>query len=345
MDMTKYKKRYFTKKINHISILFLSTISLKANSIESSIELLHKNKIDIAFIIIGISALFLYRQNLLKQANKQLQLAVDEKTKALQNINNNLERAMNEEIKKATSIEKRLYESEKLSSMSDMITNIAHQWRQPLSVISTSATGLLLQQEVHSINEENLKSSLNKINNQAQYLSKTIHDFESLLNTNTDLEILKLSNVISKCLSIQKITLNTDNIEVISNIDDSIVLNTIETELMQSLLNIINNAIDALKKQSIEEKYIFINTYKNNKKAIIEIYDNANGICEGILDKIFEAYFTTKHQAQGTGLSLNITYNTIKNSLNGDIKVENFTFNYNNNSYTGAKFTICLDLN
>ena len=108
--------------------------------------------------------------------------------------------------------------------------------------------------------------------------------------------------------------------------------------------NIINNSVDALKENDQVQKYIFIISHIENDKAIIKIKDNAGGIPEDILDKVFEPYFTTKHKSQGTGLGLYMTHKIITESLNGEIYAANVNFDHNGSSYNGAQFTIVLPL-
>ena len=335
-------KSIFAKALDSLTVKEKDEIFKKYNLEEHIKGIDYTIIYNFIFAFIIVLALFLYRQSILKDANKKLKQAVDEKTKALQNINNNLERAINEEIKKASDIERKLYETQKMVSISDLITNISHQWRQPLSVITTTATGLLMKQEMGMIDDENLKKSLTKINDKAQYMSKTIDDFKVLITVDENKEPVKIKDILNKCLALQETIITQMNIKVIKNIDDKIVLNTYSNALIQSITNILNNAIDAIERVDPKDKFIFINTYIHKANTIIEIYDNANGIPENILNKIFEAYFTTKHQSQGTGLALNITYNTIINTLNGDIEVKNYEYTYKNEKYKGAKFIITL---
>ena len=103
-----------------------------------------------------------------------------------------------------------------------------------------------------------------------------------------------------------------------------------------------NNAKDALKEKNIGERLIFISTYINEDKTIIKIKDNAGGIQPEVLPHVFEAYFTTKHKSQGTGLGLNMTYNLIVNGMSGNIEVKNITYEYEGNNYSGAEFFISL---
>ena len=109
-------------------------------------------------------------------------------------------------------------------------------------------------------------------------------------------------------------------------------------------MNILNNSRDALEKNNINEKYIFVQIYKENNNAVISIQDSGGGIKDDIINKIFEPYFTTKHQSQGTGLGLHMTYNFIVDGMKGSLKAKNICFDYENENYNGAEFTITLPL-
>ena len=233
-----------------------------------------------------------------------------------------------------------LIQQSKMAAMGEMLANIAHQWRQPLSTISTSATGAKLQKEMDCLSDSQLYDTFTTINNSAQYLSKTIDDFRDFFNpTNNKMSEFKISELFNKTLNIISSQFNTKDIEIIKNIDELTLL-SIENELIQVLINILNNAKDALEKVESKRRLIFINVYKNNDEINIEIKDNANGIATDIIDRIFEPYFTTKHKSQGTGIGLYMSEEIVKNHLNGMLTVSNESYIYENINYVGAKFTI-----
>jgi two-component system, sensor histidine kinase and response regulator len=232
-----------------------------------------------------------------------------------------------------------LHEQSKMASMGEMIGNIAHQWRQPLSVISTAATGIQLQKEYGNLTDDNLDDMLTKINDSSQYLSTTIDDFRDLVKGDTKKIDFNISQYLDKAFKIEESMLKNNSIQLITDIDDTIVIKNYANLFIQIIVNIINNSKDALKTVDDKNRYIFIEVKKVGKNAVIKIKDNAGGIDENILPKIFEAYFTTKHQSQGTGLGLYMTYNMLHN-MNGTISAENSYFNYNNIDYKGVEFTI-----
>ncbi len=240
--------------------------------------------------------------------------------------------------------DKLLFEQSKLASMGVMIGNIAHQWRQPLSVISTGITGLKLQKEYNILSNEAFFKTCDVINDNAQYLSRTIEDFKNFIANERELEVFNLHQKIESFLSFVEGTIKNNNITVITEVDNHIMHNGYPNELIQCFLNIFNNSNDALK--NIEDgKYFFISSKIKDNQLIITFKDNGGGIPDDILPHIFEPYFTTKHQSIGTGLGLSMTYNLITEGMKGTITAKNVSFKYNDNSYKGAKFTITLPLN
>jgi len=238
--------------------------------------------------------------------------------------------------------QKLLTEQTKLASMGEMLGNIAHQWRQPLSVISTSSTGILMQQEFGILDDEKLLNACNSINNNAQYLSKTIDDFTNYIKGDSIKENYSLKNNIDNFKNLIDTALKQNNIKLILDIQDC-TISGYPNELNQCIINIVNNAKDALLNIDETNRYIFISSKIENNKVFISIKDNANGIPNDIIKKVFEPYFTTKHQSQGTGLGLSMTYKLITEHSNGKILVKNETYEYNNQTFTGANFIIELE--
>jgi two-component system, LuxR family, sensor kinase FixL len=245
-------------------------------------------------------------------------------------------------IKDMTSI-KLLQEQAKLASMGEMIGNIAHQWRQPLSIISTGATGLKLQKEYNTLSDEQFNQTCDAINDNAQYLSKTIDDFRDFIKGERKLTKFKLVDTIESFLHLVEGTIKDNDITIVKNIQEDIIINSYPNELTQCFINIFNNAKDALKEIK-DDRYYFISAKIENNEVIIAFKDNAGGIPEDILTKVFEPYFTTKHQAQGTGLGLSMTYNLITSGMNGTIEAENINYEYKGNKYIGAELLIKLPL-
>ena len=240
----------------------------------------------------------------------------------------------------------KLFEAQsKMATMGEMLGNIAHQWRQPLSSISTAATGIKLQKELDILKDEDIIHNMDLINSSAQYLSKTIDDFRNFLNpSNNSTSHFLISNTFDKTINLIKAQFVAKEIEIIKNID-SISILSIENELIQVLINILNNSRDALINVKNQKRYIFINVYKKENNLVIEIKDNAKGIPEDIIHRIFEPYFTTKHQSQGTGIGLYMSEQITRTHLKGIVSVKNSSYHYEGTDYKGALFTIKIPMN
>ncbi|NQY22359.1 MAG: HAMP domain-containing histidine kinase [Campylobacteraceae bacterium] len=233
----------------------------------------------------------------------------------------------------------------KMAAMGEMIGNIAHQWRQPLSSITTAASGLKLQKEYNLLTDEILLNSLDNICESAQYLSKTIDDFRDFYNTNKNLVDFSIKETIFKSLKLVKAGLKNKNIQIITEVEE-ITFKGLQNEFIQVFLNIINNAKDELSKLPDDAKrYIFINVYKKDNKIYIKIKDNAKGIRKKIIARIFEPYFTTKHQSQGTGIGLYMSLEIVEKHMKGTLSVKNEEYIYEGISYKGAEFSICFEGN
>ena len=268
-----------------------------------------------------------------------------EKEDELRTLNINLEKRIIQEVEKSKIQQKQILDSAKLIQMGEMIGNIAHQWRQPLSVITTSATGMIMQKEYGVSTEDAEIKSLNSINKNAQYLSSTIDDFRNYIRDERKCEHFNLNETVNSFLHLVDSSIKHNNLDVVVNLEEDIKLNGYSNELIQCFINIFNNARDVLKEQPEDHKLLFIvTTQKKEDKVVIKFKDSGYGISENILDKIFEPYFTTKYKSQGTGLGLHMVYNIITQGMNGTIDVANVTYEHDGMTYTGAEFTITLPI-
>ena len=242
--------------------------------------------------------------------------------------------------------EKLLFQQSKMASMGEMIGNIAHQWRQPLSAISSAASGMKLQKEYGFLKEEDFISGIDAIVNSTQYLSKTIDDFRNFFKTDKLLKSFSVRKVIENILSLLSASFKNNEIEVITNLDDDSTIMGYENELTQAIINILNNAKDALILTNNEKRLIFITLKKVEDNIFqISIKDNGGGIKEEAISSIFEPYFTTKYNQQGTGIGLYMTHQIIVLHMKGKIRAQNCSFDFNNKSYKGAQFLIDLQIN
>ena len=257
--------------------------------------------------------------------------------KALEELNKNLEEKIAFEIEKNREKDLQIFNNAKMVSLGEMIGNIAHQWRQPLSSISTLASGLLVSKEYGTLQDDIFFQYCNNIVENTKYLSETIDTFRDFIKEKKELKKVILQDRIKTTLQIQNATLNHNHITLIDDIDYStpIFIELAIGELSQVLINILNNAKDALIYNQIENPWIKLSLESNETTVLITIEDNAGGVPENIIPHIFEPYFTTKHQSQGTGLGLYMSYKIIVENLKGKL--------YAKNSLFGAKFFIELN--
>lgn len=243
--------------------------------------------------------------------------------------------------------EQMLLQTSKLASMGEMIGNIAHQWKQPLSIISTCASSLIIEHDLDQINKESVLARSENIMSQTEYLNNTINDFTNFFKPNEHNNNYNVKKFLDKCIDLVHSSFEANTIETMKKVDDRINSYGDPSQLTQAIINILNNAKDALKAaEKLQKKLVFIVTAKEDNHNNIEliIKDNAGGIPENIIENVFNPYFTTKSKDEGTGLGLYITKTIITKKLKGNIKVENEVFDFKGITYKGAKFTITLPL-
>jgi len=343
-DLNKLQNTFSGKDSNDLLVIVhsINRPDGKVKIFEVRIEVHTRNKEGVPIIITGVN-IDITDVTLVKNELERTNRELEESEQDILLINENLEQRVVEEVERNSIIERKLFNSEKLASMGEMIGNIAHQWRQPLSVISTGITGMKVQKEIGILSDDQFHSHCDLINKNAQYLSNTIDDFSNFIKGDRVKSDFILKDNINSFLHLVEGTTNNNNIKIIVESEEGIVINGYENELTQCLINIFHNSKDILIEKELEDKYIFIDTFKKDNKIIIKIKDNGGGIADNILSKIYEPYFTTKHKSQGTGLGLHMTYNIIVDGMNGNIEVSNEKYKYNDKEYIGAEFTITFE--
>ncbi len=253
-----------------------------------------------------------------------------------------MEIRIKKEVEENLKKDRLLSQQQKMVSMGQMIENIAHQWRQPLSLITTSVSGIKLKKQLNDLDDEFLYKTIDSVLNTSKYLSNTIDDFRYFFKPEKEKQDFYLEQCCKKTIDLIHSNFLSKDIQIINNIENVKIFGY-ETELIQVLINILNNSKDALELIS-DEKLILIDVTKENNKVIIKGRDNAGGIAEDIMDKIFEPYFTTKHQSQGTGIGLYMCQEIILKHMNGYFDISNTQFEYNNKKYNGTLSLIILDI-
>mgnify|MGYP001176962340 CR=1 FL=1 len=244
--------------------------------------------------------------------------------------------------------EQLLLNQSKIAAMGEMLGNISHQWRQPLSVITTHVSAINVWLDFDKdISNQDLRDCADSVLKQANYLSRTIDDFRNFFMSNsTEKKVYMLKDIFYKLENLIKIPFENNFIETVNDIDESIEVELNENILIQAFINIYNNSKDAFLEHNIstDDRYFFLSMKERENQVIMTFKDSAGGIKEGSMDKIFEPYFTTKHQSIGTGIGLYMTNQIITKHLKGTIEASNETYVYNGKTYTGAKFVIKLPL-
>ena len=227
-----------------------------------------------------------------------------------------------------------LIQQSKMAALGEMIENIAHQWRQPLSQVNSAVLlvdGLLEQKGVE---DEQIDAKLSEIESLTQYMSTTINDFKDFFIEEKKMVTFVLSDVVDKAVKIARSSLKKDDIKVTLTMDRTLVLVGYPNELQQVVLVLLNNSKEALLSRETVDPEIKIDVKYCGETFCISVNDNAGGIKESILEKVFDPYFTTKHQSQGTGLGLYISKLIVEESMKGHLDVQN--------SAQGASFRIVL---
>ncbi|MDD2895246.1 MAG: cache domain-containing protein [Aliarcobacter sp.] len=232
-----------------------------------------------------------------------------------------------------------LAQQAKMAAMGEMLENIAHQWRQPLSSISTISTGIKIQYEYADVNKEDVIKSMSMIATTTKYLSQTIDDFRDYFNPQKEPTYFNLKTIFEKVSDLMEPQLHLKNIQIIKDIDDVYIFG-MENEFLQVIINLLNNSKDEFETKEFEKKYIFIDTKVTEDEITVILKDNAGGIDEKIIDKVFESYFTTKHKSKGTGIGLYMSKQIVEKHMKGSITVSNESYIYKEKSYTGAVFLI-----
>ncbi len=259
--------------------------------------------------------------------------------KKLIEFNKSLENIVKEEVEKNLIKDKQLLQQTKAAQMGEMMDAVAHQWKQPLTAISFVAQSLEYHLDLKgSVSDQEVKESTAVIYEQISHLLNTIDTFRNFFRPNETIQEITFGEIISTVLGIMNSTLNSHYIEFDIRGDQTISINCIKSEFIHILINLINNAKDEFLNLNINPKMIIfeVNRLENNSIEI-SVTDNAGGIPDDILEKIFEQNFTTKENENGTGIGLHISMQILKKH-NGRMEVYNTTTEYGR----GARFIITL---
>ncbi len=280
------------------------------------------------FIISGYKN-YQFLTNYMLLQDKQL-----ETQKKLKEFNETLELTIQKEVEKNREKDQQLLNQSRLAQMGEMIGAIAHQWRQPLNEISTSIQNLKYDYKESLLQDEKyVKVFIDKNKKTVAFMSQTIDDFRNFFRAEKEQKEFPLLATTQSVISIQSAQLNNNHISLELSGEESLYMG-LQSEYQQVILNLINNAKDALLEKSISNPKIIIAV----QKSCISVSDNAGGIPLEIIHRIFEPYFTTKEQGKGTGIGLYMSKMIIEDNMGGSLSVTNDT----NGAVFKIDFTVAL---
>jgi polar amino acid transport system substrate-binding protein len=280
-------------------------------------------KIGLASLVtICLLMMFLRKQNMLK--------------KEIEVLNKKLKLEIKKEVTKSREKDQTIFQQAKLVNMGEMIGNISHQWRQPLSEINSIVMKIESDFISNKLDSDALDTNLTKIEDLTEYMSDTIESFNNFFKIDKKTKNFLVSDCINQVIYLFESSFQKNQIGIELKILNDDNVDSFEGEFLQVLIIILQNAKDVLLINKVSDAKILITIDREENRSIIKISDNAGGVPENIIDKIFEPYFTTKFKSKGIGIGLYMAKMIIEKNMNGILKV--------NNINNGAEFKIELPL-
>lgn len=243
--------------------------------------------------------------------------------KAFEELTNTLEDRIHKEMLKNDKKTQHMLEQSRLALMGEMLSMIAHQWRQPLASISVLSGTMTLDIELDNYDEKSFKTSLASINNLTQHLSLTIEDFRGFFKENKEENISDIKTIIENSVAIIGAALESKGIELQIVYKENPKIKTHINEIKQVILNLLKNAEDVLMEKKVEEAKISLTVQNDNEYVSIEVEDNGGGVAEDVMEKVFDPYFSTKKAKEGTGLGLYMSKTIVEEHCGGKLLLEN----------------------
>jgi len=214
-----------------------------------------------------------------------------------------------------------LAKQSRFAALGEMISMIAHQWRQPLTGMSMSINNLLLDIDIGDTDEKRSKETLELVNKQISYLSTTIDDFKNFFRPDNTSDTVDVKKLVEESCQIIDSSIKSQGVAVKIEIEEGIVLETRKNDVTQIVLNLVKNSMDAYKESKGESPSIEITAQEESQYVILSVKDYAGGIPKDIIDKIFDPYFSTKDKKNGTGLGLYMSKMIVEDHLEGELSV------------------------
>ncbi len=248
---------------------------------------------------------------------------VQKKTIELENLNNKLEERVKEEVEKNREKDQFLVQKSKFIALGEMISNIAHQWRQPLNELSAVMMNIKMRYRKGMLDDEYFAKKSEDIDRLLDFMSQTIDDFRNFFLPDKTKKLFCVKEACENVVFIMSSSLKDKNIKVAINIDSEVKIFGYKSEFEQVVLNILSNAKYVLIKNKIKEPCVCITLKDKGDVACLSIEDNGGGIQTEPIEKIFEPYFTTKESSSGTGIGLYMSKLIIEKNMGGSLKAYN----------------------
>jgi signal transduction histidine kinase len=269
---------------------------------------------------------------------------IEESKNELTQLNNDLEMRVRDEVGRSKEKDALLFEQSKQAQMGEMIAMIAHQWRQPLSAISSTAIAVETKIKLGTFDlddpsqreayESMIVDELEKIAMYTQHLSQTIDDFRNFFRPQKNASLTSTTQLVQRSISLLQGLLNNKGVDVELELCEERELHTHVNELIQVLVNIIKNSVDNFEVTATDAPHLLVTTSEEHGQCSIKICDNGGGIAVDAMERIFEPYFSTKSDKNGTGLGLYMSRIIVEDHCQGTLRAYN--------SQEGACFVVTV---
>ncbi len=357
----KHKQILSKRKINDIILetnsISIYLASLITNNLQRAIskkeanDRLFRTSIYMLVLLISLTFAFVILISIIiinnfKQLHYSLEENILQKTRELRLLNTSLERRIKKEVENSRRKDNIMFQQARLARMGEVLQNIAHQWRQPLSTLMMIVQSFQSKYYAGKLDVAFIDSRVEDAQKVGKNMSDTLEDFRNFFMPNKTKEIFDVKVAIDKAIKLSKYQLKKEYIELTSNRSGSIQLYGFKNELIHVILNLISNSKDILtSQQDLESKKIRIILKQTRKNILISVIDNGGGIKNDIISKIFDPYFTTKHRSIGTGIGLYMSKQLVEKHMNGKISCKNIIHRFGEDKFFQcAMFSVELPL-
>lgn len=329
LDGFSYYTKYFKPFDWHLVYGFdISKMNREEKTKHKALEEMLDKELDFivkasASIVLLVMILSLLLSRKVNSIFNNYQNEVQKREDELSKLNASLEQKVNKEVESHRQKDKMLIQQSKMAEMGDMLSMIAHQWRQPLNQMSYVLMNVDSAYEAKELTQEYLDDKIKEANNILEFMSTTIDDFRNYFSPDKDKEFVLVSDVVEASAKFMQKSLEMDGVEIELKKEGRELTHIYKNEFIQVVLNLIKNAKDVLVQNKIQNPIISISSTAVDEKLIVEVKDNGGGVDEKIIDEIFKPYFTTKDKNSGTGLGLYMSKMIIEEHLGGNLSVEN----------------------